>query len=131
MTYTEDEIAFSLGLPEGRRLDPPGGGLGDRVFGNINQFPRATEQRVEAVRKNLPEITEANLDRTTDPWTDRTTGEGYKLIRGFLDIIDPATSNATAFVISDGWIVGLRPAGFEEEAKFVFVGNMTMPRGRA
>ena len=67
------------------------------------------------MRKNLPEITEANLDRTTDPWTDRTTGEGYELIRGFLDIIDPASSNASAFVISDGWIVGLRPAGFEEE----------------
>ena len=49
MTYTEDEIAFSLGLPEGRRLDPPGGGLGDKVFGNVSTFP--VPQRRESRRQ--------------------------------------------------------------------------------
>jgi hypothetical protein len=81
MTYTEDEIAFSLGLPEGRRLDPPGGGLGDKVFGNVSMFPRATEARVAAARQYAREVPDERIDRSTDPWTDRETGETYELVR--------------------------------------------------
>ena len=95
------------------------------MFGNINQFPRATAQRVEAARENLPEIPDERLNRYTSPWTDRETGETYELVRGFLNIIDPAPSHAVAFTVSDGWILGLRPGNYEEVPRSVHVGNLT------
>ena len=125
MTYTGDEIAFSLGLPEGRRLEQPGGGLEAGVFGNISQFPRATDERVEAARKNAREIPDERLDRTVDPWRDRETGEEFELVRSYFNIVDPASSGAVAFTVSDGNILGLCPARYEEEATSVHVGNLT------
>ena len=94
------------------------------MFGNISPFARATEQRVEAASRNLPEIPDERIDRSTDPWTDRETGETYELVRGFFDILLPAASGAVAFTVSDGWILGLRPGNYEEVPTSVHVGNL-------
>ena len=95
------------------------------VFGNICQFPRATTARIEAARKNLPEIPDERIDRSVEPWRDRETGKEYDLVRSFLNIIDPAPSGAVAFTVSDGWILGLRPPGWAGETSSVHVGNLT------
>ena len=92
----------SFGLPEGRRLDEPSDGLSKGVVFNISKFPRATPQRIAAARKNAREVLDENLDRSTDPWTDRETGETYELVREFFNIVDPGASGAVAFTISDG-----------------------------
>ena len=103
-------------LPTGRRLDQPTGPDG---VGSISMFPRATPERVHAMRQRLPEVT---LDRRADPWTDES-GREYELVRGLLDISDPASRGATAFeVTADAWIVPLRPAGTVEEVRSVRVG---------
>ena len=114
----------SFGLPEGRRLDEPSDGLSKGVVFNISKFPRATPQRVAAARKNAREVLDENLDRSTDPWTDRETGETYELVREFFNIVDPGASGAVAFTISDGNLLGLRSAGYEEQVTTVHVGYM-------
>ena len=116
--------AFAFGLPEGRRLAEPGDALPAGVVFNISQFPRATPQRIEAARKNVPEISDERLDRSTDPWTDRETGETYELVREFFNIVDPGASGAVAFTVSDGNILGLRPAGYEETPTSVHIGTL-------
>ena len=78
----------------------------------------------------MTEIPDERLDRSTDPWTDRETGETYELVRSYLNIVDPASSGAVAFTVSDGNLVGLRLAGNEEEITSVFVGNLTHDGGR-
>ena len=87
-------------------------------------FPSATAARIEAARKNVREVLEEDLDRTTDPWTDKATGERLELVRSYFNIIDPAESGAVAFTISDGNILGLRPAGYEHRSQSTFVGNL-------
>lgn len=101
------------------------------MFGNISRFPRATAQRIEAARKNVREIPDERLDRSTDPWTDRQTGEEFELVRSYFNIVDPASSGAVAFVVSDGNLLGLRPAGHEEEVTFVHAGNLTHDGSRS
>jgi hypothetical protein len=55
-------------LPEGRLLDEGGDDrYADGVVANISMFPRATAQRVEAVRKNVREIPDERIDRSVDP----------------------------------------------------------------
>ena len=112
---------FIYGVPEGRVLETGGG---EDAVGNICSLPRATPQRIEAARRNVREIPDEHLDRSVFPWRDRESGEAFELVRGYFNPVDPEASNATAFVVSDGWLVGLRPAGFEEEAKSGLVGNM-------
>ncbi len=121
---------FIYGVPEGRVLDQTGGAYAEGVFGNISQFPRATPQRIEAARKYMSEIPDERLDRSTDPWRDRETGEEFELIRGFLNIVDPASSGAVAFTVSDGNLLGLRPAGYAAEITSMFVGNLTHDGGQ-
>ena len=99
-------------------------GLPKGVVFSISKFPRATPQRIAAARKNAREILDENLDRSTDPWTDRETGETYELVREFFNIVDPGASGAVAFTVSDGNILGLRPAGYEDEVTSVHVGNL-------
>ena len=114
----------SYGLPTGRRLDDVNTGHSGPPTFTISKFPRATPQRIEAARKNLPEIPDERIDRSTDPWTDRETGETYELVREFFNIVDPGASGAVAFTISDGNLLGLRSAGYEEQVTTVHVGYM-------
>ena len=116
---------FAFGLPEGRRLDESGEDrLADGVVFNISRFPRATAKRIEAARKYIREIPDERLDRSVDPWRDRETGEEFELVRSHLNIVDPASSGAVAFTVSDGNLLGLRPAEYDDEATSVFVGNL-------
>ena len=115
---------YSFGLPTGRLLDVDSGGYPEGAVGNICPLPRAISQRVEMMRKRLPEVSDENLDRSVHPWVDTETGETYELIRGHLDVIAPESSGAVAFVVSDGWIVGLREAGTEQKVESVFIGNL-------
>jgi len=117
---------YAFGLPEGRLLNE---GAEDRyadgVVFNLSIFPRATPQRIEAARRNVREIPDERLDRSTDPWTDRETGEELELVSSWFNVVDPAASGAVAFTITgDGWILGLRPAGYEDPIKSTFVGNL-------
>ena len=91
---------------------------------NISRFPRATAKRIEAARKYIREIPDERLDRSVDPWRDRETGEEFELVRSHFNIVDPASSGAVAFTVSDGNLLGLRPAEYDDEATSVFVGNL-------
>ena len=117
---------YALGnVPTGRRLDlDTDDRLADGVAFSISRFPRATKQRVEAARKNAREIPDERIDRSTDPWRDRETGEEFELVKSYFNIVAPAESGAVAFTISDGNILGLRPAGYEDESTSVHVGNL-------
>ena len=117
---------FAFGLPEGRLLVDEDGEdrYAEGVVFTISQFPRATAKRIEAARKYVREIPDERLDRTTDPWTDRETGEAFELVKSHFNIVDPATSGAVAFTISDGNILGLRPSPYEEPVTSTFVGNL-------
>ena len=116
---------YTFGLPEGRMLDVEGGDrLAEGVVFNISMFPRATAKRIEAARKYIREIPDERLDRSTDPWTDKETGEEFELVKSYFNIVDPASSGAVAFTVSDGNLLGLRPAGYEDEITSVFVGNL-------
>ena len=117
---------YSFGLPDGRRLEEDGDDRLDAgtVF-NISRFPRATPKRVEAARKYIREIPDERIDRTTDPWTDKETGEQFELVKSHFNIVDPAASGAVAFTVSDGNLLGLRAAGHEDETTSVFVGNLS------
>jgi hypothetical protein len=64
-------IHHYVGLPTARVLEGNSEGLGEGVFGNISQFPRATAARIDSARKNLAEIPDERIDRTVDPWRDR------------------------------------------------------------
>jgi hypothetical protein len=100
---------YSFGLPEGRRLVQDGDdGLADGVVFSVSRFPRVTAKRVEAAREFAREIPDERLDRSTDPWRDRETGEEFELVRSWFNIVDPASSGAVAFTVSDGNILGLR-----------------------
>ena len=115
-------------VPVGRRLDANrGDGYADGVFGIVSRFPRATKRRSASTQHAR---TSARFP--TSAWTVPSTlgvivetGETFELVRSYFNIIDPAESGATAFVVSDGNLLGLRPAGTEEEVKSVFVGNLT------
>ena len=116
---------YSFGLPTGGRLDQEADDrFANGVVANICTLPRATPQRVEAARRNVREIPDERLDRSVDPWRDRETGEEFELVRSFFNVVDPAASGAIAFTVHDGWIVGLRSAGYEQPATSVFIGNM-------
>ena len=116
---------YAFGLPEGRLLDE---GEDDRhadgVVFSISMFPRATPQRIEAARKNVREIPDERIDRSVDPWRDRETGEEFELVRSFFNIIDPASSGAVAFTISDGnlprpatgWVRGRDHVGLRRQS---------------
>lgn len=111
---------YAIGLPTARVLEDV-----ERPKGFvISKFPQATKERIEAARQNVPEIPDERIDRSTDPWTDRETGGAYELVREFFNIVDPAASGAVAFTVSDGNILGLRPAGYEQVATSVHVGNL-------
>ena len=81
-------------LPIGRRVDTDTGHP-DNHLGVISAFPRATPDSIAAARKTLPEAPDERLDRSTDPWTDRETGERYELLRSYLDLTAP--SDVVAF----------------------------------
>ena len=116
---------YVFGLPEGRMLDVEDGDrLAEGVVFNISMFPHATPKRVEAARKYIREIPDERIDRTTDPWTDKETGEQFELVKSHFNIVDPASSGAVAFTISDGNLLGLRPARYEPEITSTFVGNL-------
>ena len=62
---------YAIGLPTARVLEDV-----ERPKGFvISKFPQATKERIEAARQNVPEIPDERIDRSTDPWTDRETGE--------------------------------------------------------
>ena len=115
---------YPFALPTARRLEQDSDGYADGVVFSVSMFPRATAARIEAARRNVREVLEENLDRTTDPWTDKATGERLELVRSYFNIIDPAESGAVAFTISDGNILGLRPSGYEQPVTSQFVGNL-------
>ena len=96
-----------------------------QVVFSISMFPRATPKRIEAARKNIREIPDERIDRSTDPWTDKETGEQFELVKSHFNIVDPASSGAVAFTISDGNLLGLKPAGYEPEITSTFVGNLS------
>ena len=50
---------YSFGLPTGRILDVDSGGYPEGAVGNICALPRAIPQRVEMMRKRLPNGTAA------------------------------------------------------------------------
>ncbi len=116
---------YALGnVPTERRLEQDSDGLPDGVTFSVSRFPHATKARIAAARKNVREVLDENLDRTTDPWTDRETGEAYEMVRGFFNIVAPAESGAVAFTVSDGNIIGLRPAGYDGDTTSTFIGNL-------
>ena len=45
-------------------------------------------------------------------------------MKSYFNIVAPAESGAVAFTISDGNILGLRPAGYQDESTSVHVGNL-------
>ena len=129
------ETPWAIGLPTARRLEQDSDELPDGVVFSVSQFPRATAARVAAARRNVREVLEEDLDRTTDPWTDKLTGERLELVKSYFNVIDPAECGATAFVISDGNLLGLRPMATSirlpasSSATWVGVGHEVVCRG--
>lgn len=109
-------------MPEGRQLVTSDPGRPANHWGTISQFPRATPERIAAVRRTLPEIPDERLDRSQIPWRDSATGASYELLRGHLDLNAP--SGVVAFTVSDGNILGLRLAGTGDESSSVHMGTL-------
>jgi hypothetical protein len=121
--HERDVGVFSV---HGRKLENPNAPTG--LLGTIGTLRRASGETLKAARRHLREIpgrTFESFERVGPrQWRDPDSGAEWELVRGFVDLTDPASSRATAFVIRDGLLVPLKPAGTRPEEKTTVIGDM-------
>ena len=102
-------------LPTGRKLEQPGHDPG--YVGTVGPLRRADEARLRLARKRLREIPVEDIEGDGRYLVDKSTGEELEVIVSHVDLADPKTSGAEAFVVRDGLLVPLRPAGWHGPAE--------------
>ena len=103
-----------IDLPVGRRLEQPG--YDPRRIGTVGVLRRADEASLRLARRNLREIEEKDIEGQGLHLVERTSGETWEVITSFVDLVDPKSSGAEAFVVRDSLFVPLRPVGWRNEA---------------
>jgi hypothetical protein len=82
--------------------------------GTLGPLRPADEGRLRLARKNLREIPAKEIEGDGRYLVDKTSGETLEVITSFFDVVVPKASGAVAFVVRDGLLVPLRPAGWHE-----------------
>jgi hypothetical protein len=101
------------GLPRGWKLEQPD--LDPDYQGSVGPLRRADKASLRLARKNLREIPERDFKGQGLHLVERSSGETWEVITSQVDLVDPKSSGAEAFVVRDGWFVPLRRPDWKHE----------------
>lgn len=96
-------------VPRGRKVEGPD--TPDDYVGTVGVLRRADKELVKLLRRDLREIAERDLVQEGKTWTDRKTGEEFRLVTSFVDVTAPQEMSVTAFTVRGGHVCYLRPLG--------------------
>ncbi len=102
-----------MSMPSGRKLEQPD--YGPDYQGSIGVLRRPDKASLRLARRNMREIPEAEIEGQGLHLVERTTGETWKVVTSHVDLADPRSSGAEAFVVRGGWFVPLRSPDWRSE----------------
>lgn len=117
---------FLMGtLPTARRVKGPDTPEG--YTGTVRVLQPASKELVALLRRNLREIPARDLEQDGKVFSDRETGEEFRLLTSHVDPTAPEESGVTAFAVRDALVCYLRPLDASGVVKSVQLGSI---RGR-
>jgi hypothetical protein len=118
-------VINGIDVPTGRRLEEDGPQRPDNWFGSLRGLPDADDAHVEFAARYFRQASAEDFEVSGKDWVEKESGSTYR-IPGFDPLLaaDPTETGVEAFVVRDGTIIFLCPAGSQGHVRRVVLGSV-------